>query len=85
MFDHSFLFYARRTAIMVGYKDELDNSLQWEVRNYLPDVEAFSRAWRRHGPAVALMPPAEYDRLAQAGLPMRVLARDPRRVAVATP
>ena len=31
------------------------------------------------------MPPAEYDRLVQAGLPMRVLARDPRRVAVATP
>ncbi|MGH8738601.1 MAG: phospholipid carrier-dependent glycosyltransferase [Burkholderiales bacterium] len=85
MFDHSFLFYAKRTAIMVGYKDELDTSLTWEYRNYLPTVEDFSRAWRRHGPAVALMPPAEYDRLVQAGLPMRLLARDPRRVAVATP
>jgi 4-amino-4-deoxy-L-arabinose transferase-like glycosyltransferase len=85
MFDHSFLFYAKRTAIMVGYKDELDTSLGWERRNYLPTVEDFSRAWRKSAPAVALMPPAEYERLTQAGLPMRVLARDPRRVAVATP
>jgi 4-amino-4-deoxy-L-arabinose transferase-like glycosyltransferase len=86
MFDHSFLFYAGRTAIMVGDKDELDTSLSWEHdRNYLPTVEAFSRAWRRDGPAVALMPPYEYDKLRQAGLPMRFLARDPRRVAVATP
>jgi hypothetical protein len=34
---------------------------------------------------VALMSPGDYERLAQAGLPMRLLARDPRRVAVATP
>jgi Aminoarabinose transferase C-terminal domain len=85
MFDHSFLFYAKRTAIMVGYKDELDTSLTWENRNYLPTVEDFSREWRKSAPALAVMPPAEYDRLVQAGLPMRVLARDPRRVAVATP
>jgi 4-amino-4-deoxy-L-arabinose transferase-like glycosyltransferase len=85
MFDHSFLFYAKRTAIMVGYKDELDTSLTWERRNYLDTVEDFSRAWRRAAPAIALMPPAEYERLAQAGLPMRLLARDPKRVAVATP
>ncbi|HKI65398.1 MAG TPA: glycosyltransferase family 39 protein [Burkholderiales bacterium] len=85
LFDHSFLFYSRRTAIMVGYKDELDTSLTWERRNYLDTVEDFSRAWRRDKPAVALMPPAEYDRLRQAGLPMRLLARDPRRVAVGTP
>jgi 4-amino-4-deoxy-L-arabinose transferase-like glycosyltransferase len=86
LFDHSFLFYSKRTAVMVGDKDELDTSLTWEPgRNYLPTVEAFSRAWRRDGPAVALMPPYEYDKLRQAGLPMRFLARDPRRVAVATP
>jgi 4-amino-4-deoxy-L-arabinose transferase-like glycosyltransferase len=86
LFDHSFLFYSGRTAIMVGDKDELDTSLTWEHdRNYLPTVEAFSRAWRRDGPAVALMTPYEYDKLRQAGLPMRFLARDPRRVAVATP
>lgn len=85
LFDHSFLFYSKRTAIMVGYKDELDTSLTWERRNYLDTVEDFSRAWRRDKPAVALMPPAEYDRLRQAGLPMRLLARDPRRVAVGTP
>jgi 4-amino-4-deoxy-L-arabinose transferase-like glycosyltransferase len=83
--DHSFLFYAKRTAIMVGDKDELDTSLSWERLNYLPTVEDFSRAWRRNRPSVALMSPGDYERLAQAGLPMRLLARDPRRVAVATP
>ena len=85
LFDHSFLFYSKRTAIMVGDKDELDTSLTWERRNYLPTLEAFSRAWRHDGPGVALMTPYEYDKLRQAGLPMRFLARDPRRVAVATP
>jgi len=85
VFDHSFLFYAKRTAIMVGDKDELDTSLTWENINYLPTVEDFSRAWRRDRPSVALMSPYEYERLSQAGLPMRLLARDPRRVAVATP
>ena len=86
VFDHSFLFYSKRTAIMVGDKDELDTSLTWEPGlNYLPTLQAFSRAWRHDGPAVALMSPYEYDKLKQAGLPMRFLARDPRRVAVATP
>ena len=85
LFDHSFLFYSKRTAIMVGDKDELDTSLTWENINYLPTLEAFSRAWRKDGPAVALMSPYEYDKLKRAGFPMRFLARDPRRVAVATP
>ncbi len=84
-FDHSFLFYARRTATMVIYKDELAAPIGWQPGDYIASADEFARAWQAAPGAVALMRPREYDALAARGLPMRVLARDPRRVVVARP
>jgi hypothetical protein len=84
-FDHAFLFYARRTATMVMYKDELDAPIGWNPGGFIPDSSEFERVWRTTPGAVALMRPREYDALAARGLPMKVLARDPRRVVVVRP
>ena len=84
-FDHAFLFYARRTATMVMYKDELAAPIGWQPGNFIAGAEEFERAWRSAPGAVALMRPRGYDSLAASGLPMRVLARDPRRVVVVRP
>jgi 4-amino-4-deoxy-L-arabinose transferase-like glycosyltransferase len=84
-FDHAFLFYARRTATMVMYKDELDAPIGWAPGSFIPDSSGFERVWRSTPGAVALMRPREYDALAARGLPMKVLARDPRRVVVVRP
>ncbi|MGA8049224.1 MAG: hypothetical protein WCA09_03490, partial [Burkholderiales bacterium] len=84
-FDHSFLFYARRTATMVMYKDELAAPIGWQPGKFIAGAAEFERAWRSAPGAVALMRPRGYDALAASGLPMRVLARDPRRVVVVRP
>jgi 4-amino-4-deoxy-L-arabinose transferase-like glycosyltransferase len=84
-FDHSFLFYARRTATMVLYQDELSVPIGWQPRDFIASFESFSRAWQGSAGAVALMRPREYAALAARQLPMKVLARDPRRVVVARP
>jgi len=84
-FDHSFLFYARRTATMVMYKDELSAPIGRQHGSFISDAGEFERMWRSIPGAVALMRPREYDALAARGLPMRVLARDPRRVVVMRP
>ena len=84
-FDHAFLFYARRTATMVMYRDELAAPIGWDKGSFISDSSEFERVWRSMPGAVALMRPREYDALAARGLPMTVLARDPRRVVVARP
>ena len=84
-FDHSFLFYARRTATMVIYKDELEAPIGWQPGDFISSVDGFARAWQAEPGALALMRPRGYDALAASGLPMRVLARDPRRVVVVRP
>ena len=81
-FDHAFLFYANRTGIMVGYRDELVQPIQWAPGAYLPSVSAFERVWQNEHNAIALMRPSMYTELQARGLPMRELARDVRRVVV---
>jgi len=84
-FDHAFLFYARRTATMVMYMDELAAPIGWDKGSFISDSSEFERVWRSMPGAVALMRPGAYDALAARGLPMKLLARDPRRVVVGCP
>jgi len=84
-FDHSLLFYLRRTVTMVVYKDELAIPISWEPRQFIPDRAAFERAWAHADRAFAMLPARDFDEWRQRGLPMTVIARDPRRVIVQKP
>ena len=84
-YDHTLPFYLRRTLIMVAYKDELAAAIGWEPEKFLPDYDAFERAWAAAPRAFALMAPREFDTFTARKLPMTVVVRDPRRVVVKKP
>ncbi|SPC05586.1 putative Glycosyl transferase, family 39 [Cupriavidus taiwanensis] len=81
MLDHTLPFYLGHPLTMVAQADELDFGAAQEPHKWVPTVEAFVNAWQ-HGPrAVALLSPATFAELS-ARVPMHVIARDWRRVAV---
>jgi 4-amino-4-deoxy-L-arabinose transferase-like glycosyltransferase len=83
MYDQTVPFYLRRTTTLVAYRDELDLGITAEPGLQIPTVVEWKDAWRKLPQGYAVLPPAEYARLAAEVLPMRVLARDTRRVIVA--
>ncbi|WP_265918833.1 ArnT family glycosyltransferase [Cupriavidus nantongensis] len=81
MLDHTLPFYLRHPLTMVAQADELAFGAAQEPQKWLPTIDAFVDAWQ-HGPrAVALLSPQAYAALS-ARVPMHVIARDWRRVAV---
>jgi hypothetical protein len=79
-------FYLRRTLTMVEHADELEFGLQQEPQLWIPKREDFVREWSAgHASgkkAVAIMNPGVYADLRKSGVPMRMIAEDPRRVIV---
>jgi len=85
VYDQTLNFHIRRETTLVAFRDEMDFGLQVEPHRWIPETALFERRWRDHPLAFAIMPPATYERLQARGLPMRLLARDERRVLVRTP
>ena len=81
-FDHSLPFYIGRPVVMVGYRSELGTGIAAEPDKFIDTVEAFSALWLARSDGYAAMTPRRFDELERSGLPMRVLARDTRRVIV---
>ncbi len=84
-FDHSLLFYLGRTMTMVVYPDELAESIRWEPEKFIPDYATFERRWAADREAFAYFTPRDYAEFQRRGLPMTVVASDPRRVIVRKP
>jgi len=82
MLDHTLPFYLRHPLTMVAQADELAFGAGQEPQKWLPTLDAFVDAWQ-HGPrAIALLSPQAFSELS-ARVPMHIVARDWRRVAVA--
>jgi 4-amino-4-deoxy-L-arabinose transferase-like glycosyltransferase len=85
-FDHSLLFYLRRTATMVGVKNELEQPITWEPGRFLPDTAAFARAWRADPEAYAMFNAKDLPGFLDTHpVPMQIVERDVRRVIVKKP
>ncbi|HTY99599.1 MAG TPA: hypothetical protein VMB75_07180, partial [Rhodocyclaceae bacterium] len=84
-YDQTLQPYLGRTTTMVVYKDELEFGIDQEPKKFLPTLDAFETAWRAAPEAMALMSPDTYRRFLAAGLPMRLVAEDTRRVIIAKP
>ena len=82
-YEQALPFYLKRTMTLVRYQGELSYGIQREPHKWIPTVSAFVKIWDSEKQALAVMKPRLYSKLKAAGVPMRVLYKDPRRVAVA--
>lgn len=85
MLDHTFPFYMGHTTIMVQRQDELAFGISVEPNKWIPTVDQWIERWKQETHALAIMSPGQYDTLVKQGVPMRVIARDNRRVIVEKP
>jgi len=79
---NSLPFYLQRPITLVGFKGELALGIDLEPQRWLDSGAAFLRRWQALDQAVAVLDPEQYGRYAAQGVPMRVIYRDPRQVAV---
>ncbi|HZR69107.1 MAG TPA: glycosyltransferase family 39 protein [Burkholderiales bacterium] len=85
MYDQTLPFYLKRTVTLVDYSDEFEFGLAQEPGRRIDTIAEFEKRWRGDPMAYAVMSDETYRRLQGDRLPMRVLARDVRRVIVAKP
>lgn len=85
MYEQTLPFYLRRTVTLVEYRDEMGFGLDQEPGKDIATVEAFVRRWRSDQDAFAVMHRNTYQQLVNGGLPMRIVAEDPRRIIVRKP
>jgi len=84
-FEHTLDFYLQRTVTLVAFRDELDFGLREEPALGIPTLAAFVAHWNADRAPLAIMGEDVFATLSAAKLPMRVVARDGRRVVVAKP
>jgi 4-amino-4-deoxy-L-arabinose transferase-like glycosyltransferase len=84
-YDQTLPFYIERTVTLVAHDSELNYGLEQEPQLGVPTLAQFERAWRQAPRALAIMEPLTYTMFEQKGLPMRIIARDPRRIVIAKP
>ena len=82
MYDQTVPFYLRRATRLVAYRDELSLGIDAEPEKQVPTTAAWIAEWESLARGYAVMGPAMHATLAAEGVPMRELARDPRRVIV---
>lgn len=81
-YDQTLPFYLRRRMLLVDSRGELDYGLQHAPERGIDDIRSFETTWRSLQSGIAIMPHKTYATLAGRGLPMRVLGKDTRRIAV---
>ena len=85
-FDHTLPYYLDTPVTMRAYSDELAQPISWEPQKFLPSLAAFAQAWQADREAWAVFSARDFPRMQETlRLPMRVVARDPRRVVVRKP
>jgi 4-amino-4-deoxy-L-arabinose transferase-like glycosyltransferase len=82
IYDQTLPFYLRRPTLLVDFRDEMALGLAAEPAKGFA-MHIWIEAWSAAPQGYALMSHATAAELAQKNVPMRVLARDPRRVLVA--
>ncbi|HRX70161.1 MAG: glycosyltransferase family 39 protein [Candidatus Competibacteraceae bacterium] len=82
MHDQTLPFYLKRPVTLVQYTDEFALGLAAEPEKGIAKVEDWKSRWRALEKGYAIMNHHNYQHFTAEGLPMRLLARDPRRVIV---
>ncbi|MFZ6657990.1 glycosyltransferase family 39 protein [Undibacterium sp. TJN19] len=86
-YEQALPFYLQRTTILVEFPDEMQFGLEHEPQLWIPKREDFIVKWQAHQdkgePAIAILRNDIYEILKKSNFPMRIIAKDPRRVIVA--
>ena len=82
MYDQTAPFYLKRTMTLVDFKDELSLGIDAQPELAINDSGDWTRRWTGLVRGFALLSPADFEQFQKAGVPMRELARDTRRVIV---
>ncbi len=86
-YEQSMTFYMRRTVTLVDYWDEFTFGLQQQPELSIPTVDAWVAVWRDHAAKglhdIAFIRNDIFDKLSAQGVPMRVIAKDARRIVIA--
>jgi len=86
-YEQSLTFYLGRPAMLVDYRDEFAFGLAQEPQRGPYSLDRFVAEWQRDAAAgvssLAIASPASYAVLRQRGVPMRLVARDRRRIVIA--
>jgi 4-amino-4-deoxy-L-arabinose transferase-like glycosyltransferase len=85
VYEQTLPFYIKRTVTLVEARDELSFGINQEPDKWVPDFEEFSRRWRTHAEALAIMHPNSLAYFDQRQLPYEVIGRDTRRLVVRKP
>ena len=83
MYDQTLPYYLQRTTTLVEYRDELGPGLDAEPGRAIARAADWIDRWRSLPQGYALMTRDTQQRFVADGVPMRVVASDPRRVLVA--
>lgn len=83
--DHTMPYYLGRTMIMVQHPDELEFGVKQAPQKWLPTLDDFYAHWRADPKALALVAPGTFGQLEAQHLPMRIIARDSRRIVISKP
>ena len=82
MYEQALPFYLERTVTLVDYSDEFEYGLKQEPWRAIDSLPAFEQRWREAPEAFALMQHGLYEKLRADGLPMTIVASDPKSVIV---
>ena len=82
MYDQTVPYYLRRPTTFVAYRDEFALGQDAEPGRAFATEAAWTPVWEGLAQGYAMMPANDFERLTALGLPMRLLARDARRVVV---
>ena len=81
-YEQTLPFYLKRTMTLVDFYDEMALGLLEEPSKGIPHLAEFLPRWSALEAGYATMKPETYDELRAAGVPMRELGHDTRRVIV---
>jgi 4-amino-4-deoxy-L-arabinose transferase-like glycosyltransferase len=83
MYDQTLPFYLERTTTLVEYRDELGPGLDAEPQLGIAREVDWIPRWRALAQGYAMMAPDTHTALVAAGVPMRTVVADTRRMVVA--
>lgn len=81
-YEQTLPFYLKRTLTLVNYVDEFQMGQRLEPEKWIANISDFHAAWNAPGPAIAIIPPRDVDKIRALGAEFDVIHMDPRRAAI---
>ena len=81
-YEQSLPFYLKHTMTLVHYVDEFELGQTAEPTKHIAELKDFPTAWAAPGPAIAIIPPNDIEKMRALGIAFTIIHHDPRRAAI---